>query len=82
MSSLKLLWDVSQILFVYFILHFHFSQHFLLNLQCEDMYNYGKDKTGRPVVVLRVHTERDPHNEEQKLRFMIYSMERTIRYEC
>jgi hypothetical protein len=45
-----------------------------------DMYNFGRDKFGRPVVVLRVHTERDPHDENQKLRFMIYSMERSIRY--
>jgi len=43
------------------------------------MYNYGYDKLNRPIVVLRVHTERDPHDNDQKLRFMIYSMERAIR---
>jgi len=43
------------------------------------MYSYGSDKIGRPVCVLRVHTELDPHTFEQKLFFMVYCMERAIR---
>lgn len=61
-----------------------------------DMYTHGFDREGRPVCVLRMHTEHgarsfldaftyrlphpDPHSNEQKLRFMIYSMERAIRF--
>lgn len=29
-------------------------------------------------MLLRVHTKRDPHTKEQKLQFMIYSMERAV----
>jgi hypothetical protein len=43
------------------------------------MFNYGYDKVGRPIVLLKVHKEADPHTNEQKLLFMIYCMERTLR---
>lgn len=44
-----------------------------------DMYSYGVDKLGRPICVLKVHKEADPHSNDDKLLFMIYSMERAIR---
>ena len=42
------------------------------------MYSRGFDKHGHPCVMLRVHTERDPHTNEQKLNFMIYSMLKAV----
>ena len=42
------------------------------------MYSRGFDRLGHPCVMLRVHTERDPHTNEQKLNFMIYSMLKAI----
>lgn len=42
------------------------------------MYTRGFDKEGHPCVILRVHRERDPHTDQQKLNFMIYSMLRAI----
>eukprot|EP01098_Paradermamoeba_levis_P011061 TRINITY_DN4698_c0_g1_i1.p1 TRINITY_DN4698_c0_g1~~TRINITY_DN4698_c0_g1_i1.p1 ORF type:complete len:348 (+),score=83.74 TRINITY_DN4698_c0_g1_i1:92-1045(+) len=42
------------------------------------MYSNGFDLMGRPIVFLRVHTQEDPHTREQKLKFMVYSLERAI----
>lgn len=43
------------------------------------MFQMAFDKFGRPAVCLKVHTKPDPHDRDEKLQFMIYSMERAIR---
>jgi len=43
------------------------------------MYNSGYGIRGHPVIILRTHTKEDPHTQEEKLKFMIYNMERAIR---
>jgi phosphatidylinositol/phosphatidylcholine transfer protein len=42
------------------------------------MYSRVYDRQRRPACVLRVHTERDPHTNDEKLRFMVYSMMKAI----
>lgn len=47
-------------------------------IQHGHLYTSTFDLLGRPTMLLRVHTKRDPHTKEQKLQFMIYSMERAV----
>jgi len=44
------------------------------------MYLGTFDLEGRPVLYLRVFTKKNPHNREQRLQYMIYSIERAIRH--
>ncbi|KJE97627.1 hypothetical protein, variant [Capsaspora owczarzaki ATCC 30864] len=44
-----------------------------------NMYMNGRDKGGRPIIVLRPNIYHDPHSSEEKLFFMCYALEQAFR---
>eukprot|EP01098_Paradermamoeba_levis_P008732 TRINITY_DN3608_c0_g1_i1.p1 TRINITY_DN3608_c0_g1~~TRINITY_DN3608_c0_g1_i1.p1 ORF type:complete len:298 (-),score=115.85 TRINITY_DN3608_c0_g1_i1:86-913(-) len=42
------------------------------------IYIPGTDNRGRPIVVFKVHTEKDPHDTDERIKFVVYSLEKAI----